>query len=181
MKQLLFIGILLIAFLAGCAQSNENHTGNLQPSVMEEGSSAEQTLDPQAQLQPVSSPAEAQEDPPFDKGIFVDFSKLNADFITDEIVQKLRDNLEAVINRDEDKFRASLLEGHDTIGNMDYVLGINQYKFLDIGETSYNEKTKIIMIGVYAEILREKQINKGAIDYYFQQDQTGEWKIALID
>jgi len=160
MKQIWLVGVLLTACLTGCTRGNENNSGNQQPSTMQEGTSTSQL---------------------FTKGIVVDFTKLNEDFITNDIRQKLKDNLEALVNKDEDKFKAGLLEGHDTPGNMAYVKDTNQYQILDITESRYNSQAHSIMISLSAKVLRGKNIDESTITYYFETDKTGEWKIALID
>jgi hypothetical protein len=240
MKQILLVGVLLIALLSGCKHGSENNTGNQQSSVSQEDAPAPQSTNSPAstpedlstsnQLEssaasqenapapqspdPATPPQEntpapqspdlatptkkdistpqslepseaTQEDTPtsqsFEKGVFVDFSKLNEDFITDDILQKLKDNLDALVNKDEDKFKAGLLDGHDTPGNMDFVKNTNQYKFLDISETRYNQNAKSIIISLSVKILRDKNIYDSTISYYFKTDKTGEWKISLID
>jgi hypothetical protein len=180
MKPILLAGVLLIALLTGYIHGNKNNTG-IQPSVVTQ----EDTPAPQSPDSPTPTKEEAPEDTPtsesFEQGVFVDFSKLNEDFITDDIVQKLKDSLEALLNKDEDKFRAGLLDGHDTPGNMDFVKNTNQYKFLDISESKYNQNAKSIMISLSVQILRDKNIYNGSITYYFETDKTGEWKIQLVD
>jgi hypothetical protein len=180
MKQILLAGVLLIALLTGCTHGNDNNTG-IQPSVVTQ----EDTLAIQSPDSATPTKEKAPEDTPtsesFEKGVFVDFSKLNEDFITDDILQKLQDSLEALVNKDEVKFKAGLLDGHDTPGNMDFVKNTNQYKFLDISESKYNKIAKSIMISLSVQILRDKKIYDGSLTFYFETDKTGEWKIQLVD
>jgi hypothetical protein len=175
MKVILLISILLFVFINGCTQKKENNTGNQQPPATQEDTSTPQSLEPPGTQEDTSTPLS------FEKGVFIDLSKHKDDFITDEILQKLKDNLEALVNKDENRFKAGLLEGHDTPGNMAYVKDTNQYKILDISFSKYDPKAKSIMISLPIQILRDTKIDDSTITYYFKPDKTGVWKIALID
>ncbi|WP_058302118.1 hypothetical protein [Gorillibacterium timonense] len=172
MKHLLPVGILLIILLTGCTHINENNSEDLQSSATVKNTRPSQSLE---------SPVVTQEITSFEKGVFVDFFKLNQDFITDEIRQRLKDNLEALVNKDEVKFKATLLEGHDTPGNMDFVKNTNQYRFLDISRCEYYPKGEGISISVLVQIWRDKRIDEVNLGYYFEPNEAGEWKIQLID
>ncbi|RUS45704.1 hypothetical protein [Cohnella sp. AR92] len=117
----------------------------------------------------------------FKPGIFVDFSKIDDESIPDEVIKKLKDNLEALLDKNVEEFKAGLLEGHDTEGNMGYILDENQYRFTDIAEAKYFPDNNSIMISLSVQRLREGQVDDGSITYYFNLDKAGEWKIVLID
>lgn len=156
----LFVLLLLITCLTGCANSNQSDTVTQQQPV-----AAGDTTTPK----------------PFVSGIFVDFAKYKDDFITDEILNKLQDNLKALVAKDEVTFKTGLLEGHDTPGNLAYVKNTNQYQFTDISFTKYNPDNKSIMISLSVRIWRDHTVDDSTITYYFTPDATGIWKIALID
>jgi hypothetical protein len=86
-----------------------------------------------------------------------------------------------LLNKDEEKCKAGLLQGHDTPGNLSYVRDTNQYRFVDFSEVRYDEKAKSIMISISVKILRDDHIDESTVTYYFKRDHAGEWKIALID
>jgi hypothetical protein len=125
----------------------------------------------------------AHQNPPlFEKGVFVDFAKHQNDFLAaDDILGKLRHNLEALVAKDKDEFKADLMEGHDTPGNMDYVENNYEYKILDMDVATYDPETRRITISFPVQVLIDNKVEDRRITYTFEPDKNGEWKIALID
>ncbi|SFS76109.1 hypothetical protein [Paenibacillus sp. BC26] len=173
MKELFQLGLLLISILTGCSHDKENNNGNLASEANKGNTSTPSQSETSSDVPP--------QDQSFEKGVYVDFSKNMDQSIPDGIVQKLKENLDALVNKDANKFKEELLEEHDTPGNMSYVNDTNQYRFLEISYSKYDAKAKSVMISLSVQILRNDIIEDNTITYYFKPDKTQVWKIALID
>jgi hypothetical protein len=157
MRIMLLASMLLISFLTGCTHANEKKSGK------------EQTLTTGSSKQTK-----------FESGVFIDISKFKNDFLTDDILQILKNNLEALVNKDKKNFIAGFIEGHAP-GNMFLIETADQYRFLNVSSTQNDQEDKRINVGIEYEILHDQEIENKAFFYTFEPDKNGKWKIAIID
>lgn len=157
MNKILLSAVLLMVVLTGCTSATEKEAA------------------------PSPTAAESATQTTFTSGINIDFSKYNNDYLTDDILQILKNSLEALINKDKEEFKQGFIDEEHAAGNMFLIETDDQYRFLNISSTQNDQADQRINIGIEYEILRNQRIEQTSFFYTFEPDNHGKWKIAIID
>ncbi|RRJ63470.1 hypothetical protein EHV15_11430 [Paenibacillus oralis] len=191
MPNLLKVGAFIISLsvLSGCLNSNQpqsaiSDAGNAQNYANEDKGTDENS-------EYIVFTKHQDLDPPtlsdFNEGVHVDLSKYKRSFFTDEIIDMVGKNLEAIVQHDETQFLENTNEGYKEQNlawfnnNDNYQPGVEY----DFHEVTLIEKIKDIgRINVAIAFLRKKNdgtIERGTAHYSFLQNKNGDWEITLLD
>lgn len=142
--------------------------------------SSSESLNSQVENQDQITPQPSPED--FEAGVFIDFEKYQEQVEVDHVLDSLKSNLEAFINQNEEQFRSIFRDKQAADENIFLFNKAYQYRFNDI-ETIYKPNAKTInitILGVKEEISSGKQEPIKML-YAFQQNESNEWKVVIID
>lgn len=114
----------------------------------------------------------------FSPGIFIDFTQARNDFITDEILNTLKTNLQAIIEKNKEIFVQGFIPGMEK-SNLFWIEGDRQYRFYEIAAAQ--KEGDRINIAIYYQMEEGGTIEDSGMTYTFLKDKDGVWKIALID
>ncbi|OXL85692.1 hypothetical protein BCV73_23420 [Paenibacillus sp. SSG-1] len=123
----------------------------------------------------------------FQEGVFFELSEHVEDFFTQDIAEKVQNNMEAIVDHDAAKFKQNMLSENDIKANMDwfdYMDGDGvKFEFSEVNEISYEEDSKRIQVVVtFYRNIYHKQIEQGVMTYSLLKDKaSGAWLIALMD
>ncbi|MFK0521779.1 hypothetical protein ACINKY_06155 [Paenibacillus illinoisensis] len=119
----------------------------------------------------------------FKKGVFIDFERYKKDFFNDDIISKLKGNLEGIVENDKAKFKVHLYEGSQK-ESLFFDEENAQFMFndLDLLEKITIDGREQIRIGVqYAKKHEDGSVENTAITYFFTKNKEGNWLIENID
>ncbi len=123
----------------------------------------------------------------FQEGVFFELSDHVEDFFTQDIAEKVQNNMEAIVDHDAAKFKQNMLSENDIKANMDwfdYMDGDGvKFEFSEVNEISYEEDSKRIQVVVtFYRNINHKEIEQGVMTYSLLKDKaSGAWLIALMD
>ncbi|WP_343262409.1 hypothetical protein [Paenibacillus hubeiensis] len=119
----------------------------------------------------------------FEAGVLIDFDSFKKSFFNDDIITKLKSNLEAVVAQDQEKFAEHLHESysrHSVFFDKQNV----QYMFYDldtIKKVTMDGRVQI-QVGVrFALQDSEGNVENSGLTYFFVKNKEDQWKIANID
>ncbi|HWO55546.1 MAG TPA: hypothetical protein VNM49_14315 [Paenibacillus cookii] len=123
----------------------------------------------------------------FKEGISFDLSDYVKDFFKQDIADKIANNMEAIVQHNEKKFKENMLDEGSTKFNMDwfgykYENGV-EFEFKEVNEITYDEDVKRIQVIVtFLRNIKDKDIEQGTMTYSLLKDKvSGQWLIATID
>ena len=119
--------------------------------------------------------------PPFEPGVFVDFSKLLSDWVTDDMVQIMRDPFDAIVHKDIHTFIEGFHDWGVASNNFQLITTDEQYRFINVSYPNYIEEYNIIYFLVEFDVLHDHQIESRSASYSLKPDKHGIWKIEMID
>jgi len=159
MKKYFMLIVVAILTLSGCTKEKSNEPNSMYPNVSPEASS--------------SSPASD-----FTPGITIDFAKSKNDYVTDAILNILKENLKAINDKNKNKFVEGFIPGREQ-NNLFWIEGNKQYSFNEIASTQ--QEGDRINLTIYFKVKDTNTIEDNSMTYTFLKDADGTWKIALID
>ncbi|WP_339275993.1 hypothetical protein MKY59_03405 [Paenibacillus sp. FSL W8-0426] len=119
----------------------------------------------------------------FEAGVLIDFDSFKKSFFNDDIITKLKSNLEAVVAQDQEKFAEHLHESysrHSVFFDKQNV----QYMFYDldtIKKVTMDGRVQI-QVGVrFALQDSEGNVENSGLTYFFVKNKEDQWKIVNID
>ncbi|MFB5677055.1 hypothetical protein ACE3NQ_06350 [Paenibacillus terreus] len=118
----------------------------------------------------------------FKKGVFIDFDKYKGRFFDENIISKLKNNLESVVENNKEKFKENLnKESLESIREgFFYTNESDQFMFYDLDLIEKVDEQ--IRVGVrFAKKSSDGSIENQGITYFFTKNETGEWGIENID
>lgn len=158
MRRYFLLFAVLFLTLSGCSQAKsamENKAGSPSPSADSTNGKDE-----------------------FSPGIFIDFTQAKNDFVTDEILDTLKTNLQAIVDKNKEMFVQGFIPGSEQ-SNLFWIEGDRQYRFYEI---DYTQKEGVrINIGIRYQMKDGDTIEENGTIYTFLMDTDGIWKIAIID
>jgi len=108
----------------------------------------------------------------------IDFTKSKNDYVTDDILNILKENLKAINDKNKDNFVKGFIAGKEQ-NNLFWVEGNKQYNFNEIASTQ--QEGDRINLSIYFKVKDSDKIEGNSMTYTFLKDTDGTWKIALID
>lgn len=120
----------------------------------------------------------------FKQGIFIDFKQFAKSFFNNDIISKLKENLQAVVAQDKEEFGKYLQEGGYSVETVFFSEKGIQFMFYDLDSLKKVSVDGIerIEVGIrYATKVPDGHIQNQGISYSFTKDNEGEWSIANID
>lgn len=174
------ISLLLIGLL-GCAKENIplSKTQNESRQSGEAPATAENKVE--NLIVPSKEPHLEPQASDFKEAVNIDFSKYQKDFLTIEILDILKNNLESIINRDKEDFNRNMSENYKK-SNSSLIENQNKYMFEDINLAQRDNEMKRINIGIkFLVTLDERDIKRGNMVYTLKENIKGQWEITLID
>jgi len=159
MKKYFVLIVAAMLILSGCAKEKSNEPNSAHSDVSPEANSSSAASD-------------------FSSGITIDFTKSKNDFVTDAILNTLKENLQAINDKNKDKFVQGFILGREQ-NNLFRVEGNKQYSFNEIASTQ--QEGDRINLTIYFKVKDNDKIEDNSMTYTFLKDTDGTWKIALID
>lgn len=104
----------------------------------------------------------------FKEGISFNLSEHVEDFFTDDLSNMINNNMEAIVNHDEKKFKENMLDADSITFNMDwfnykYEEGV-KYEFKELNELSFDEDAKRIQVVVtFDRNIKNEEMEQGII------------------
>ncbi|RAR42743.1 hypothetical protein [Paenibacillus sp. MDMC362] len=120
----------------------------------------------------------------FKKGVSIDFDKYKGSFFDENIIPKLRKNLESVVENNKEKFEENLnKESLESIREGFYYTNeSDQFMFYDLDLIEKVDQPEQIRVGVrFAKKSSDGSIENQGITYFFTKNEAGEWSIENID
>lgn len=125
----------------------------------------------------------------FKQGVFIDFDQYKQSFFDDEIISKFKGNIEAVVEKNPEKFNENLnKESAATNKYHSYYINESEkgkefmFYDLDILEKVNIDEREQIRVGVrFAQKSSDGRIDNTGITYFFTKNQDSEWGIENID
>jgi hypothetical protein len=108
----------------------------------------------------------------------IDFENYKNDYITDDILNTLKENLQAINDKNKDQFVKGFIPGNEQ-GNLFWIEGNRQYHFHEIAATQ--QEGKRINITIYYQYKENEIVDDNSMTYTFVQDSSNNWRIAIID
>lgn len=187
------IAVVSIAVSTGCGQQSESLQGNkvtTSNNMQTENPTAASTADKVGSKILLYSKEFNQQKPElsnFKEGISFNLSEHVEDFFTDDLSNMINNNMEAIVNHDEKKFKENMLDADSITFNMDwfnykYEEGV-KYEFKELNEISFDEDAKRIQVVVtFDRNIKNKEMEQGIMTYSLLEDAgSGDWKIATMD
>lgn len=120
----------------------------------------------------------------FKKGISIDFDKYKGNFFDENIISKLRKNLESVVENNKEKFKENL--NKDSLESKRegfyYTKESDQFMFYDLDLIEKIDQPEQVRVGVrFAKKSSDGNIENQGITYFFTKNESGEWGIENID
>lgn len=123
----------------------------------------------------------------FKEGISFDLTEHVKDFFTQDIADKLQNNMESIVEHNEDKYKENMYDDESIKFNMDwfnykYEDGV-KFEFKEVNEINYNEDAERIQLVVtFYRNNQDKEIEQGMMTYsLLKNKESGEWLIATMD
>ncbi|GIO29718.1 MULTISPECIES: hypothetical protein [Paenibacillus] len=187
------IALLSIVIVSGCGQElksvnikQEADTNNLEDNQETKGSTKDK-IGSTTILYKKEFSTEKPELSNFKKGISFDLSDYAKDFFMQDIADKIVNNMEAIVQHNEKKFKENMLDDGSIEFNMDwfgykYEDGV-KFEFKDVNEITYDEDVKRIQIIVtFLRNIKDKEVEQGTMTYSLLKDKvSGQWLIATMD
>ncbi|SDS43420.1 hypothetical protein SAMN05444162_1469 [Paenibacillaceae bacterium GAS479] len=169
---------LLLVGLSGCSKApSSTPNENQQPSESssKNNTGIENLIVPSKETKPEPQTSD------FKEGITIDFTKYQKEFLTTEILDMLKNNLEAVIDQNKEKFHQNMSDNYKE-GNNSLIENENKYMFKNIHLAQKDNENKRINIGIeFLFTSDEKKIKSGNMVYTLMENKKGMWEITLID
>lgn len=123
----------------------------------------------------------------FKEGISFDLTEHVKDFFTQDIADKLQNNMESIVEHNEDKYKENMYDDESIKFNMDwfnykYEDGV-KFEFKEVNEINYDEDAERIQLVVtFYRNNQDKEIEQGMMTYsLLKNKESGEWLIATMD
>lgn len=123
----------------------------------------------------------------FKEGISFDLTEHVKDFFTQDIADKLQNNMESIVEHNEDKYKENMYDDESIKFNMDwfnykYEDGV-KFEFKEVNEINYNEDAERIQLVVtFYRNNQDKEIEQSMMTYsLLKNKESGEWLIATMD
>lgn len=187
------VAVFSIAVSTGCGQQSESLQGNkvtTSNNMQTENPTAASTADKVGSKILLYSKEFNQQKPElsnFKEGISFNLSEHVEDFFTADLSNMINNNMEAIVNHDEKKFKENMLDADSITFNMDwfnykYEEGV-KYEFKELNEISFDEDAKRIQVVVtFDRNIKNKEMEQGTMTYSLLEDAgSGDWKIATMD
>lgn len=114
----------------------------------------------------------------FSPGITIDFAKSKNSYVTDDILNILKESLQAINDKNKENFVKGFIPGKEQ-SNLFWVEGDKQYHFNEIATTQHEGDR--INLAIYYQVKDNGAIEDSSMTYTFLKDKDNVWKIALID
>ncbi|WP_116233769.1 hypothetical protein [Paenibacillus sp. VMFN-D1] len=200
-KGIRIIAILAIVAASGCSQESKDMDSSASREVVTHraentGEANESNTTPPTSHAKTGSKTllyqkDFRQDKPslenFQEGVFFELSDHVEDFFTQDIAEKVQNNMEAIVDHDAAKFKQNMLSENDIKANIDWFDYMNgdgvKFEFSEVNEISYEEDSKRIQVVVsFYRNINHKEIEQGVMTYSLLKDKaSGAWLIALMD
>ncbi|EFM11419.1 hypothetical protein PaecuDRAFT_1865 [Paenibacillus curdlanolyticus YK9] len=158
MKRYFIVLFLMMLVLNGCGGTKEKASTDEKEKTVSTDAASNQT--------------------DFTPGISVDFDKAKNDYITDDILKTLKENLQSIIDKNQQNFVKGFIAGREK-SNLFWLEGSKQYQFNEIATTQHEGER--INITINYKSSDNGTIEDNSMTYTFLEDKTNGWKIATID
>lgn len=183
---LCLIGALL---LSACVKSDDTDTLSNSEEPINTTSPAPSTNNTPTNVESLIEPAEKEvikdiTAADFKNGVSIDFDKYKGSFFDENIISKLRKNLESVVENNKEKFKENLnKESLESIREGFYYTNeSDQFMFYDLDLIEKVDQPEQIRVGVrFAKKSSDGSIEDQGITYFFTKNEAGEWGIENID
>lgn len=185
------IAILAVALASGCGQSESQEKPSPESNSTQETAHSTNKSQDHVGSKTVLFNKEFSEKTPdlshFKEGVFIDLSDHVEDFFTQDIATKVQNNMNAIVEHDEAKFKENMLDDDSIQFNMDwfnynYEDGVT-FEFNELNGITYEEDAKRIQVVVtFYRNIKDQQIEQGVMTYSLLKDKDSEtWLIATMD
>ncbi|CAM4006553.1 hypothetical protein [Saccharibacillus endophyticus] len=167
--QVLFVAACAAMIVSACAD----------PSFETEPSTASSTSDTteKTEKQLNETPLANNNTPEMTSGVNIDWDDIDSPLWNEEMREELETVLHAIVDKDAEALNKGL--GPDVQGVFDYMLQ-NEYDFQEV--SSIHEEYGKVLVQVGSILGLEGETPKPYnCTFYFEQDETGEWRIVSID
>ncbi|WP_413372517.1 hypothetical protein [Paenibacillus taichungensis] len=183
---LCLIGALL---LSACGKSDDYNTLSNSEKPSNTTSKAPSTNITPTNIESLIGPAEIEEikditAAEFKKGVNINFDKYKSSFFDEKIISKLSNNLEAVVENNEEKFKQNLnKQSLESIREGFYYKNTaDQFMFYELDLLEKLDHPEQIRVGVrFVRKSSDGSIENQGITYFFTKNEKGEWGIENID
>ncbi|GAB1154666.1 hypothetical protein YWY31_06910 [Paenibacillus illinoisensis] len=185
------IAVLSIAFASGCSQTpSQEKVSHGSERTQEAADSTNTSKDKVGSTTTLYNKEFSQEErdlSTFKEGVSVDLSDHVKDFFTQDIADKVQNNMKAIVQHEETKFKENMLDEDSIKFNMDwfnykYEDGV-KFEFNELNGITYDEDAKRIQVIVtFFRNIKDEQIEQGVMTYSLLEDEdNGAWLIATMD
>ncbi|SDM15673.1 hypothetical protein SAMN05428961_11099 [Paenibacillus sp. OK060] len=189
------MAVLSIALASGCGQESKNtnvsqeEVSNGSESTQDATGSTNTSADKIGSKTILYNKEFSQKEPDlstFKEGVSIDLSEHVKDFFTQDIADKVQNNMKAIVQHDETKFKENMLDEDSIKVNMDwfnykYEDGV-KFEFNELNGITYDEDAKRIQVIVTFSRNIKEQIEQGVMTYSLLEDKdSGTWLIATMD
>ncbi|WP_418037540.1 hypothetical protein [Paenibacillus xylanilyticus] len=185
------VAVLSIALASGCGQKpSQEKVSHGSESTQEAAGSTNTSKDKVGSTTTLFNKEFSQEEPDlstFKEGISVDLSDHVKNFFTQDIADKVQNDMKANVQHDETKFKENMLDEDSIKFNMDwfnykYEDGV-KFEFNELNGITYDEDAKRIQVIVtFFRNINDEQIEQGVMTYSLLEDEdNGAWLIATMD
>ncbi|MBT2290272.1 hypothetical protein J7E73_14200 [Paenibacillus albidus] len=181
------IAALSIVIASGCAQ--ESKIPNVSQAEASNGSTNSST-DKIGSTTILYTKEFSQERPDlsnFKEGVSFDLSDQVKDFFTQDISDKVQNNMKSIIQHDEKKFKENMLDEESVKFNMHwfnykYEAGV-KFEFKEVNAITYEQDAKRIQVVVtFLRNIKDEEIEQEIMTYSLLEDKDKEtWLIATMD
>ncbi|GGF59537.1 hypothetical protein GCM10010912_00930 [Paenibacillus albidus] len=181
------IAALSIVIASGCAQ--ESKIPDVSQAEASKGSTNSST-DKIGSTTILYTKEFSQERPDlsnFKEGVSFDLSDHVKDFFTQDISDKVQNNMKAIIQHDEKKFKENMLDEESVKFNMHwfnykYEAGV-KFEFKEVNTITYEQDAKRIqVVATFLRNIKDEEIEQEIMTYSLLEDKDkGTWLIATMD
>lgn len=157
--------VFIIFLLSGCGDKPNTVPDNSPPPITQEQNNSVQENAENSAID-------------FTPGVFIDWDSINEPLMNEQIKTVLKETLEALSEKDEEKFKNQFIDAvtlEDSIYVFDTIARFDQINNL---EEDWRGRISVEVVGT--ALLDNNIIEYGKI-FYFNKNDKGDWKLVAID
>lgn len=114
----------------------------------------------------------------FTPGVFIDWDSVNEPLMNEQIKTSLKETLEALSDKDEEKFKNQFIDAETIEANMYVFDTIATFDQIDSLEEDRSGRISVVIHGT---ALLDNNITEYAKIFYFNKNDKGDWRLVAID
>ncbi|WP_019638924.1 hypothetical protein [Paenibacillus fonticola] len=164
-KNLIITAVFVAGVLSGCGNTTNTAPNSSSTPITKERTNSVQENAENSAID-------------FTPGVFIDWDSVNEPLMNEQIKTVLKETLEALVNKDREKFKNQFIDAvtlEDSMYVFDTIATFDQIDSLE------EDRSGRISVGVLGTALQDNNIIKYAKFFYFNKDDQGNWKLVAID